>query len=128
MGTHGPRHGKVTVGGKSAARYSWDSRPSRSAELESAVREIPRIRGRKDTRRWCKGKTGREHVPAIVFRPWYGHTCHVLEPGSWRDMARTGWHCEHVEQCSVCGRILREAWKLAPSECPDYRGTVGRPA
>jgi hypothetical protein len=128
MGTHGPRHGKVTVGGKSAAKATWGSRQSRSAELESAAREIPRTGRRKSTKRWCKGKPGREHVPAIVFRPWYGRDCHPLEAGSWRDIAGTGWHCEHREICQVCGRILREAWNLAPSECPDYRGVVATPA
>jgi hypothetical protein len=118
LGSKGSHHGKVTVGGKAAARNSGSSRPSRSAELEAAVRDTPRIRGRKDTRRWCRGREGREHERQIVFMPWYGRDCHPLERGSWRDIAGTGWHCEHREVCASCGRVLREGWKLAPEECP----------
>lgn len=104
------------------AKSDWGTEPPRSAELAAAVAE-PSVRphARKDTRRWCKGKPGREHALEIVFRPWYGRTCHALDPGHWLNFSGGDWHCEHREACSQCGKILREGWKLAREECPNWR-------
>lgn len=111
------------------AKSDWGGEPPRSAEVAAAVAErVVKSGSRKDTRRWCKGKPGREHVPEIVFRPWYGRACHALDPGHWLNFSGSDWHCEHREACSRCGKILREAWKLAREECPDWRQANPRPA
>jgi hypothetical protein len=118
MGSHGAHHGKVTVGGKAAARNNGYAR---AAELEATASDGPRReRGRKDTRRWCKGKPGVEHVPVIVFRPWYGRECRPPQEWAAR-LCPSGWDCEHREVCENCGKILREPWKLAKEECPAWR-------
>jgi hypothetical protein len=110
MGSKGTRHGKVTVGGKAAARNEG-GRPSRAAEMAAATLDTQRRHGRKDTRRWCKGKPGREHAAEIVLRPWYGREC---GKPSWYPQ----WVCQHAEVCAACGKVLRH---LRVDECPDYR-------
>lgn len=72
-----------------------------------------RSKSKKNTKRWCKGKVGREHVPEIRFNEM------------WRSLDRKcgarvrfwGGGCYHEEACSGCGKILR--WALPWGECPD---------
>jgi hypothetical protein len=45
--------------------------------------EVPRSRAKKDTKRWCKGKIGREHKPSCVARKYF-----------------------YVLECSVCGKHI----------------------
>jgi hypothetical protein len=118
MGSKGSRHGKVTVGGKSAAINNGSARPPRVAQIAAAVQDTPRNSPRrKNTRRWCKGKVGVEHVPAIVFRPWYGRTCQAAQ--GWQlSLFKSEWMCEHREICQNCDKILREPWKLRKQDCP----------
>jgi hypothetical protein len=82
-------------------------------------------RRRKNTRRWCRGVEGREHDPEITIPenrrvPW-NRPCH---PSTW---LRSLYSCRHVEQCRVCGKVLREGWQLDhPAECPDYHPATDR--
>lgn len=66
---------------------------------------------RKDTKRWCKGKVGREHFTAIQRSQIFGidHPCHVGYMGK--------WVCYHNVVCTVCGKILKE-WGYG-FDCPD---------
>ena len=69
-------------------------------------------RGRKDRKRWCRGKPGREHTPMLT------HTGGPCEPAArWRvQVFGSDWACHHVEVCEACGKRLR--W-LNDDECPD---------
>jgi hypothetical protein len=79
--------------------------------------EILPHKSRKNTRRWCKGKVGREHSPVVQ---------HQKERNGWRKAWTCGprkwgisagrWGCWHEEVCTTCGKVLR--WTLG-DECPD---------
>jgi len=100
----------------------WGRPPGRSAEVRAAVAEAPKqVPGRKDTRRWCHGKEGREHVPQIVCHGLYGRVCQWAE--RWISDGGIHWHCEHRETCAGCGKVIREGWQLAAAECPAYPGS-----
>lgn len=127
MGSKGPKNGKVTVGGKSAARNNWDSRTPRSAELaaevagqqRAAVERVIPWRSRKNTRRWCKGKPGREHQVAVTLRARWGHDdCHQPRWRTTTGKPGREWLCYHVESCTACGKVLR---CLKDEECPIYQ-------
>lgn len=72
-------------------------------------------KSKKDTRRWCKGKVGREHTPAIERshgeRYPNGRPCQRIEGYTW------ALGCHHHEVCTTCGKILR--WTIPYEECPD---------
>lgn len=108
----------------------WDSQPARSAEVRTDTARDPdpakRAPAKKDTRHFCKGKPGVEHVPAIVQDErapgWLKAGCGWR--ADWRVRLRgydAGWHCQHREICTGCGKILREGWDVG-RECPDYPG------
>jgi hypothetical protein len=88
-------------------------------------REYPtRFNKRKNTKRWCKGKVGREHQPVIVYDERYlrwHKECHVAPSWAYRSMK--GWYCIHLEVCTNCGKHLR--WRVPKEECPDYRRVNG---
>lgn len=69
------------------------------------VRDNPEVKhpGKKNTRKWCKGKIGREHL--VATREWM--------PGkSWN-------HRQHLEDyCVHCGKVMRFWWEQ-PKEILD---------
>lgn len=81
-------------------------------EPESRTRRFGK---KKDTRRWCKGKRGREHTPTTQL---------VSERNGWRRgacgislwISAGQWWCRHEEICTTCGKVLR--WTLG-IDCPD---------
>ena len=79
--------------------------------------------GRKNTRRWCKGKPGREHAPVFTGSKWnFRRGCRPVATGDWFGN-KDGWHCSHQEVCANCGKILREAWQIG-TDCPLYTASV----
>lgn len=97
---------------------------------EAGEPDAPHRSGHKDTRRWCKGKEGREHTLAIEIPPnawkrgcaWVDHVILGTE-GS-----KPWWNCQHVELCTACGKQFRHshAWMvdstgLRPEECPEFK-------
>jgi hypothetical protein len=115
------------------SKWEWDTPPSRSAERSQAAAEDVRepakkAPGRKDTRAWCRGKVGVEHVPVIAV----DHTIPALKGGprcewkaswDWKAQAyATWWYCPHHEVCGKCGKVLRERRDILSRECPDYPG------
>lgn len=64
-------------------------------------------RARKNTKRWCKGKVGREHVTEIRMENWYGRD-YVCGPSRWLNR----WLCWEIVTCTVCGKHLG-----SPKEC-----------
>ena len=102
---------------------AWGGQPSRfaevTAEVAAQVAADPSDRrppGRKNTRRYCKGKTGVEHEPDLVP---IGHCRWVT---GWRMDGTASWECAHREICGRCGKVLREPWQLTRAECPVYPG------
>lgn len=119
------------------SKSDWGFPPARSAERASAATDPDkRAPGRKDTRQWCKGKPGREHVPQIIrihdgyrWRP-----CEWTPRYDWRAI-RAGdnawvlkWTCGHIESCANCGKILRDLGNIPVAECESYPGTAARRA
>lgn len=92
-----------------------------------------RAPGRKNTRRWCKGRPGREHTPEIAVPD---NRLGLRDKCGWYDLRIGGlttasYYCQHVERCAACGKVLRRhygwlpGYKLLPGElaatdCPDY--------
>ena len=95
----------------------------------SASDEWRKSPGKKDTRRWCKGKVGREHTIDIrrIKYGWYVNADRVrcdyirnLYP--WWERAPyyrnrgDEWVCHHERFCTTCGKILSP---LDSNYCPD---------
>jgi hypothetical protein len=70
---------------------------------------------KKDTRRWCRGKPGAEHV-LTIGKNHAARVCH--EAADWQQMLFPGqkWRCYHIELCAECGRFMK-AWPWR--QCPD---------
>jgi len=126
------------------SRWEWGVPGSRSAEVRDAAQADPepakRGPGKKDTRRWCRGKLGVEHQVQVVLHAWYGHGCGWRETGHWvrtgpmppkgvtlPKWRRTGqewvvtgrrWSCSHEYQCQACGKYLGPV-----PDCPDREVT-----
>ena len=121
------------------SKWEWGAPGSRSAEVRDAVQADPeparKAPGKKNTKRWCRGKPGVEHRVVIVrLRPgqcgWVdtGHWVHtgpvlpkgVPVPKRFRHQHRkwvvTGrqWFCLHERRCLVCQKDLGPA-----AQCPD---------
>lgn len=79
-----------------------------------------RAPGKKDTKRWCRGKPGVEHEVETRLERF-------VTPGEcgWYISRRTGkpmWYrCYHEDVCSSCGKILLRTRK----QCPDYVAPPG---
>lgn len=70
---------------------------------------------KKDTKRWCKGIEGREHVLEVQVPPnipgYVRDDCHWLTWGN-------NWYlCHHYALCTVCGKLVD---KIEPEKCPDF--------
>jgi hypothetical protein len=116
------------------SRWEWGAPGSRSSEVRDAAQADPdparKAPGKKDKRRWCRGKPGVEHRTAIVLHSEHGHRCGWRETGRWvqtgpvaakgitlpkwprkREWVVTGrtWVCLHELQCQVCGKFLGPA-------------------
>ena len=87
--------------------------------------QAKRAPGKKDTKRWCKGKAGREHViETVVDRRSQTRQPNCRET-DYRWFSSDGWLCYHVQQCVNCGKISKH-W-LSRAECPSYTGVGKRP-
>lgn len=63
-------------------------RDFRSGRNEPEIPKRGGIKRKKDTKRWCRGKVGREHEPFHFKRHAY----------------------YHVDVCRVCGKQLKSYW------------------
>jgi hypothetical protein len=89
--------------------------PDPRAEAPSGERMRPQ-RGRKNTRRWCRGKVGVEHNPAVVIPPnVYRQECRSYP--HWRTGDPERWWCGHKLVCLVCGKVLK--WAVLCPEKPE---------
>lgn len=73
--------------------------------------------GKKDTRRWCRGKVGVEHELEVNLQTW---ALSMKYKCGWRKWRRDvpHWSCYHQSRCVKCGKIM-EHW-LSKDTCPDY--------
>lgn len=87
----------------------------RARDVRRIDQDPERLTGKskqKNTKRWCKGKVGREHKPALVLRSMWGHrTCDPTSTSRW-------FGCYHQEVCGYCGKVLR--WSIPRKECPQH--------
>lgn len=80
------------------------------AEGPDRVRRIP-----KNTKKWCKGKVGVEHVTELVVPD--NAINKVCDVGArWTSTFTWEIGCHHVEQCVNCGKHVRHF--LNKGECP----------
>ena len=78
---------------------------------------------KKNTKDWCKGKVGREHLPVVARNHSYGHlpSC-AWVPRFARDESGAYvpngyfYRCTHALQCQVCGKYL--TYILDADDCP----------
>lgn len=72
---------------------------------------------KKDTRRWCKGKVGREHQTELRMQRWATALRREVHCGYAPDFFSDsdGWHCYHEKYCTVCGKVF---W-YDSVECPE---------
>jgi hypothetical protein len=109
------------------SKDSWESPPGRAAERGTAAAEhdrpAPRPKARKDTRSWCRGKTGVEHTGTLVLQVAGPRPLECCWRHRFLGDREIRWECWHREACARCGRVLREPWQLEDSECPAWPGS-----
>jgi hypothetical protein len=81
--------------------HHWYGWPRRDEVRATDLPPRPQ-RGRKNTRRWCRGKVGVPHqVEVRVSRHAYN------DPPCYRVEWYTGcWFCNHERACTVCGKVI----------------------
>jgi hypothetical protein len=72
-------------------------------------------RGKKNTKRWCKGKPGVEHTVETVVHHASIHARPCHESKWMTDF----WFCHHAIRCTTCGKYLKQF--LPRAECPDWK-------
>lgn len=87
-------------------------------------------RSNKNTKRWCKGKYGREHEWEILLEAYRFGVRPLRRPCAWRitfvrnDMTTpyVSWSCRHVRKCVNCGKTQQLV-----SGCPDLHDRPSGP-
>jgi hypothetical protein len=73
----------------------------------------------KNTKRWCRGRVGREHIPVTAKNKFsLNRDCHYVETRYWNGNERRWWYCIHEIVCKNCGKVLE--WRV--DDCPDKNG------
>jgi hypothetical protein len=105
----------------------WDAPVDKAPPADDETRPTP---GKKDKRRWCRGRVGREHLPVVQLEKGMASLRrYALDPVRHRcrwtmwfvkGLAITGklhWSCSHQWECATCGKIVGP---VQPNECPEY--------
>ena len=107
------------------ARLRAEATPVARDLAEHSGVQAARSPGRKDKRKWCRGKVGVEHVVEVVFERHMRDLMvrmGVFPTCSYSWFRRAGgsptWRCYHVTICSECGKVLKHY--MTSDECPDY--------
>lgn len=86
----------------------------RTSLPEEDISPTKPLGGKKDTRRWCKGKRGREHVLKCVS---YNEVKHNNpSPASWTKFTMF-WK---ILICTVCGKELDHYYPFSKKNPPDW--------
>lgn len=99
----------------------WDDDELRLDERKASAPETPKHRSKKNTRRWCRGKNGVEHVTEVRLNNmsrflWdRDKSCYRSEWNSKR------WWCNHERFCVNCGKIMKYSLE---NDCPDFTTKV----
>lgn len=90
---------------------------------------------KKNTKKWCRGKVGVEHVLDIRKGRYFeslGDRVICRWRATWKGWSHGGWDaldpkwlCFHEEYCVNCGKITRT--QLDPKECPNFHEWDGLP-
>lgn len=88
---------------------------------ESLKKQEPARRkstSRKDRKRWCKGKPGREHDYQVQVRPndWGMRRDDPCRETTWT-VIPDWWICKHAAICQNCGR--QES--ITKQQCPEWK-------
>ncbi len=79
---------------------------------------------RKNTKRWCRGKEGREHVVVVARDSYFSDEnrwkCGMVR--SWKNRDEWVWRCFHILRCENCGKILErgDGYLGQGEKCPDF--------
>lgn len=96
-------------------RDDWGASPD-PKNPDSSLNRGRKPRAKKDTRKWCKGVEGREHVPVLTVQhgrsPCFVVGAYDRETCTWIDNGQ--WICYHLIACEACGKHLVEN-----TPCPD---------
>lgn len=101
--------------GKMNGWYTGKSslRASEQRRQQPESRSVP---ARKNTKRWCRGKVGTEHQPAVTMGQSWGRVCGKDQSWSVRRRALVNvWRCYHEMRCSQCGKVVDRSVE----RCPD---------
>jgi hypothetical protein len=108
----------------------WDTKPKLDEARVIAPEEPTKRRARKDRRRWCRGKTGVEHVLVIQKSKsdryvnsdcgWLceHHWSAFLRGKRWTATGEAFFSCRHQRACANCGKILQHYG--VGRDCPDW--------
>jgi len=79
---------------------------------------------RKDTKKWCKGKVGREHdfQVGMPSNGWDQKGCRAVTYNFKNVPTKTRWICRHMIICQKCGK---QDW-AAKFKCPDNPANIKR--
>ncbi len=94
---------------------SWDiehSKKRRDFRNSSDGPDVNVKNKKKNTKKWCGGKEGRQHQIEIILSDRYGTK---VKCGN--KMFRPMWLCYHQEKCNVCGKILKYS---LDKKCPKF--------
>lgn len=108
---------------KAKSRRGYVDWPRRDETQATDARPRPQ-RGRKDTRRWCRGKVGVEHVveTRVNKHATYRVERGVGTPSCYRaEWWPSRWWCNHEVACVNCGKILVVSLE---DDCPDRTDEV----
>lgn len=110
------RRARVRAERYAAKRAAWTV-----AQVGEPITGVPKKR--KDTKRWCRGREGREHVLEVRWSNWaqwarsLGRTCYQEAEGThWR---AGKWTCYHEVGCARCGKVLRSTASMY--DCPRWQ-------
>lgn len=98
------------------SKRNWINEAGNPRPQDALIPETVRPqRGKKNTRKWCRGKVGTPHRVEVVRHHYYSHTvpCHW-----WQGYVKRSWVCYHAQRCTVCGKYLLENLR---SECPEFK-------
>lgn len=99
----------------------YDDEPRRQEVRATEPRQRPQ-RSRKNTRRWCKGKVGVEHVVETRLNKYADAPWRHGKPACYRaEWYACRWWCNHERYCTTCGKILVAS---LDADCPDFTTEV----